>query len=87
VSPEDADEARSRKAEERLKQSGRAVPQNKLDRAIVMSLMGRAPATSEELRPLLTVKCTVEQLDKRLEALRRSGLLYEPRAGRYALVG
>ena len=29
---------------------------------------------------------TVEQLQRRLEALRRSGLLYEPKAGKYALV-
>ncbi len=86
-SPEEVDEARERQAGEHLKQSGRAVPQNKLDRAIIMGLLGRGPTTAEELLPLLRVKCTAVQLEKRLEALRRLGLLYEPRAGRYALVG
>jgi DNA-directed RNA polymerase subunit RPC12/RpoP len=85
--PDDAGELKDRKDDERLKQSGRAVPSNKLDRAIVMCLMGRAPMTPEELLPLLPLKCTVEQLDKRLEALRRSGMIYEPRSGKYALVG
>jgi hypothetical protein len=87
ASPEDADEARARKADEHLKQSGRAVPQNKLDRAIVMCLMGRPPLASEEIMPLLPMKCTLEQLDRRLEGLRRSGMLYEPKAGKYSLVG
>jgi hypothetical protein len=85
--PEEAEEARQRKDDERLRQSGRAVPQNKLDRAIVMCLMGRPPLTSGELLPLLPIKCTIEQLDRRLEGLRRSGMLYEPKAGNYALVG
>lgn len=86
-SPEEAAELQERRAEERLRQSGRAVPQNKLDRAIVMCLMGRPPLASGEILPLLPVKCTIEQLDRRLEGLRRSGMLYEPKAGKYALVG
>ncbi|MBM4250238.1 MAG: hypothetical protein FJ149_12640 [Euryarchaeota archaeon] len=79
-------EEQARRERERLRQSGRAVPTNKLDRAIVICLMGRGALTAEELRPLLPVKCQPDQLEKRLEALRRAGLLYEPRAGRFALV-
>jgi DNA-directed RNA polymerase subunit RPC12/RpoP len=82
----DADEAKAREEDERIRQMGRAVPTNKLDRAIILCMMGRGPASSEELLPLLPMKCTIEQLDKRLEALRRTGLVYEPRAGKYALV-
>jgi hypothetical protein len=85
--PADPEELEAKKEEERIRQMGRAVPTNKLDRAIILCMMGKGPATSEELLPLLSVKCTVEQLDKRLEALRRTGLLYEPKAGKYALVG
>lgn len=84
---EEAQEAQARKDEERLRQSGRAVPSNRLDRAIVMCLMGRPPLASGEILPLLPMKCTLEQLDRRLEGLRRSGMLYEPKAGKYALVG
>jgi len=85
--PADPDERLARKEDERIRQMGRAVPTNKLDRAIILCMTGKGPATSEDLLPLLSVKCTVEQLDKRLEALRRTGLLYEPSAGKYALVG
>jgi len=85
--PADPEELMARKDDERLRQMGRAVPSNKLDRAILLCLMGRKPATSEELLGLLPLKCTIEQLDRRLEALRRTGLLYEPGAGKYALVG
>ena len=84
--PADIEELKAQKDEERIRQMGRAVPANKLDRAIIRCIMGRAPVTSEELLPQLPMKCTIEQLDKRLEALRRTGLLYEPRAGKYALV-
>jgi predicted RNA-binding Zn-ribbon protein involved in translation (DUF1610 family) len=86
-SREDAVEAQAQKDDERLRQSGRAVPSNKLDRAIVMCLMGRGPATADGILPSLPMKCTPEQLEKRLEALRRAGMLYEPSAGKYALVG
>jgi len=86
-SREEAPEAQARKDEERLRQSGRAVPENRLDRAIVLCLAGRGPATAGELLPALPMKCTPEQLERRLEALRRSGLLYEPASGKYALVG
>ncbi len=86
-SPEEAAEAGERKEDERLKQSGRAVPANRLDRAIVMCLMGRGALTAGELLPILPVKCQPEELEKRLEALRRAGLVYEPRGGKYALVG
>lgn len=85
--PADPEELKAQKDDERVRQMGRAVPTNKLDRAIILCMMGRGPATSEEVLPHLPMKCTIEQLDKRLEALRRSGLLYEPRAGKYALVG
>ena len=83
----DPKEHQAQKEDERIRQMGRAVPTNKLDRAIIRCLIGRAHATPEELLPLLPMKCTIEQLDKRLEALRRTGILYEPAAGKYALVG
>jgi hypothetical protein len=86
-SPDEEAEERERKEDGRLKQSGRAVPANKLDRAIVLCLMGRGALTAGELLPILPVKCEPEQLEKRLEALRRAGHVYEPRAGKYALVG
>jgi len=85
--PADPEELEAKKDEERIRQMGRAVPTNKLDRAIILCMMGKGPTTPEELLPRLSMKCTIEQLDKRLEALRRTGLLYEPRAGKYALVG
>lgn len=85
-SRDDGLEAQSRRDDERLRQSGRAVPSSRLDRAIVLCMMGRAPTTAGELAPILPVKCTIEQLERRLEALRRSGMLYEPAAGKYALV-
>ena len=85
--PADPEELKAKKDDERLRQMGRAVPTNRLDRAIILCMMGRGPATSEELIRHLPMKCTVEQLDRRLEALRRTGLLYEPSAGKYALVG
>jgi len=85
--PADPEERKERKEDARIRQMGRAVPANKLDRAIILCMMGRGPESPEELLPRLPLKCTIEQLDKRLEALRRTGLLYEPRAGKYALVG
>lgn len=85
--PSDPDELAAQKDDERIRLMGRAVPANKLDRAIILCMMGRGPATPEELLPLLPMKCTPEQLERRLEALRRTGLLYEPGAGKYALVG
>ncbi len=87
ASPGEADEDRARRDDVRLKQSGRAVPSNKVDRAIIMCLIGKGALSAGELLPLLSVKCQPGQLERRLEALLRTGLVYEPRSGRYALVG
>ena len=82
----DPEELTAKKEDARIRQMGRTVPSNKLDRAIMLCLMGRCPATSGEILPLLPMKCTIEQLERRLEALRRTGLLYEPVAGKFAFV-
>jgi hypothetical protein len=82
----DPEQESARREDDIVRQTGRAVPSNKLDRAIILCMMGRGSIAPEELLPLLPMKCTAEQLDRRLEALRRSGLLFEPRPGRYALV-
>ncbi len=83
ASVENREAAREEKAD---RESGRCLPANKLDRAILLSLSGRGSVSPEELQALLPVKCTVEQLQRRLEALRRAGMLFEPKAGKYALV-
>lgn len=82
----DTEELREARAYSAERQSGRCLPANRLDREIILSLGGRGSLAPEQILAVLTVKCTVEQLQRRLEALRRSGLLFEPKAGRYALV-
>jgi len=84
--PRNEEEREAAREEKASRDGGRRVPSNKLDRAIILCLMGRGPATREEILPLLPMKCTPGQLEKRLEALRRAGMLYEPKAGVFALV-
>lgn len=84
--PRNEEEREAAREEKASRDGGRRVPSSKLDRAIILCLMGRGPATREEILPLLPMKCTPGQLEKRLEALRRAGMLYEPKAGVFALV-
>ena len=63
-----------------------AVPAAKVDRAILASLGRGGPRTADEISEGLPIKTSLDQVEKRLEALRRLGLLYEPSAGQYAIV-
>jgi hypothetical protein len=62
------------------------VPSTKLDRAILTFLERRGPSASEKILAGLPLKTAAEQLDRRLEALQRAGLIYEPSSGKYAKV-
>lgn len=63
-----------------------SVPASKLDRAILAFLEKRGPQRFEDILKGLTHPTTPERLEKRLEALGRAGLVFEPSAGVYARV-
>lgn len=63
-----------------------AVPAAKVDRAILSLLGRRGPQTADMIHEDLPIKTSLDHVEKRLEAMRRLGLLYEPSAGRYAIV-
>jgi len=58
----------------------------RIDRAIVAFLERKGPSAAPEILEGLPRRTTLEHLEKRLEALRRAGLVFEPSAGKYALV-
>jgi hypothetical protein len=62
------------------------VPASKLDRAVLAFLERRGPQRLEVILEGLPHPTTPERLEKRLEALGRAGLVFEPSAGVYARV-
>jgi DNA-binding transcriptional ArsR family regulator len=63
-----------------------AMPSAKIDRAILAFLERKGPMATGEILEGLPQRSTLDHLEKRLEALRRAGLVFEPSAGRYAIV-
>jgi len=63
-----------------------SVPASKLDRAILAFLERRGPGKFSEILEGLPQKTAPERLEKRLEALGRAGLVFEPSAGVFARV-
>ena len=63
-----------------------SVPASKLDRAILAFLERRGPQMLADILEGLPQPTTTERLEKRLEALGRAGLVFEPSAGVYASV-
>jgi hypothetical protein len=63
-----------------------SVPAAKVDRAILSLLGRRGPQTPDMIHEALPIKTSLDHVEKRLEAMRRLGLLYEPSAGKYAIV-
>ena len=61
-------------------------PASKLDRAILAFLERRGPQRLEVILEGLPHPTTPERLEKRLEALGRAGLVFEPSSGVYARV-
>jgi len=62
------------------------LPSSKLDRAILAFLDGRGPQGIEDILGGLPLRTTTERLVKRLEALSRAGILFEPSVGVYSKV-
>jgi len=62
------------------------VPASKLDRAILAYLDLKGQGSAPTIQAGLSLKASPEQVEERLGALLRLGLVFEPVAGQYALV-
>ena len=64
----------------------RQIPASKLDRAILALLERRGPQKVEDILAGLPLKAGPGELERRLEALRRAGVVFEPSSGVYSNV-
>ena len=62
------------------------VPASRLDRAILAYLDIKGQGSARTIQAGLSMKASPEQVEKRLGALLRIGLVFEPVTGQYALV-